>query len=736
MGIFSSKEEHHVDTSVARMIPNDQLPDARKRLAIEALLGDTDLFEDFQSYAINGGFRNFERMYNYAKAGKYLYGLPNTKLLSSTSAKDSIQVAIESEKGYPVVLTYAHYLPANNVHIGWQTCYEQYGYNRQTNELKVLSQQIGHPVYLDNLVAHHRIVEGAEPEVGSLQLFDGCDNPMAGYTPERPANNELSHLVTDDLWLEGSDLTEAVEIRYVWEDTTGDLHRDSILIDLSGFDPDLEYYQARYTYKVDNQTRIGYWHYKAGDGIHPDLDSHYDLTRSSPGTYFPFVLFYQYNESLTEPTKRAGLAYRSTQSLLNKVGLDYQLVADSLEKSDLQDAEQVAMIMGVPMNSEDPVELRYLHSFFQQVYLQVRDSTPTKDKQYSLSISDSDFRFNVSFRGITSRLKTGSVTSVGEVYRSDESLDTILAPEDATTELTLDRVSRGRQKKYYFHLQVSETVVQEICIDDPRFRYDIYRGEGVGGGADNDKMLIPLDYELCQKLSFLDREYLYHRSLHIIVNTRVTTKTKFYQTKAFGYLIMVVSIVMAIPSGGQSLNWAKIVASFTTVEGIKALVWKMFIKKLIMDLTFRVLVKIVGPENAMMLALMAVAAGIANKAGLFGIEKGTTADMLLGMTTGLIEPANKEMAKLHSALMNDMVAFQQEVAEKTELLDEANDLLTPQNLLSPTSFVGPQPLMIFGESPDELYARTVESENPGVASFEILEKFVEHSLKLPEMRTI
>jgi hypothetical protein len=59
------------------------------------------------------------------------------------------------------------------------------------------------------------------------------------------------------------------------------------------------------------------------------------------------------------------------------------------------------------------------------------------------------------------------------------------------------------------------------------------------------------------------------------------------------------------------------------------------------------------------------------------------------------------------------------------MLDKAMELLEESNILNPR--------IIFGESPDDFYNRTVHSGNIGVASLDAISSFVAVALVLPKM---
>jgi hypothetical protein len=68
---------------------------------------------------------------------------------------------------------------------------------------------------------------------------------------------------------------------------------------------------------------------------------------------------------------------------------------------------------------------------------------------------------------------------------------------------------------------------------------------------------------------------------------------------------------------------------------------------------------------------------------------------------------------------------------KMEELEEIDNLLNSYDLLDPRSFTGMVPTINPGESPDDLYNRTVHSGNIGTVAFDYIESYVDINVQLP-----
>lgn len=749
MGIFSSKKKHYVSTSVVRVVEDSLVPDIKLTALVESIMGDTGITETLIDTALNSKFRNFEKMYRKAAAGDYVYGLPDVKILDSTAGHGAAQTVIESIVGQAVTLEYIHFRPPNNVHLGWQEVTENYGYVADNNELTVLSATKGFPVYLNKLVARHYVdgaaTEGtgedaeaapAIPEITARGIWG--DSPSAGYMPDRwsGAIAGFTSLVKDQEWLEGAGYDEGVEVHYRWEDAEGETYDEFLVIDLTAYDPDLEYYQAKYRYNPGSGEVIKYWTYQPDDGLYPTLDSVFDLNYVAPGTHFPFIMFRSNHENRTADELMETAEFKSTEALLKTVGIDFKTLGDNIhENPDVADVEQAVMMMGVPIDTENEIEIEYLFRYFTQIDALTPGSTETfmeqqskltyaRNSSYAMEIADADFRLIISYDDIRKRLRAGTIGPVGTYTNSTSPYvvgDNPLYPPRPGGSGTLR----------YLRKQVSTGVYEEICIDNPIARYDIYRGKGVMADEETGTFLIPLDYEIARTLPLLDREALYYRSLHLVFNSRITKKVKWYQRGAFKILLIIVAVVIAFYTGQFE---AIIAAASVGAAAVAVAVITLIIKAIVVQLIFKLVVEAVGPELAFVIALVAAAYGVFTD---FSTTMGgmlIDAKTLVGAALGLANEAMTVGMKEKFAEYNgDLQEFNLMTEQKWEELEEVSKLLDTHSLLNPFAFIGQAPRTIFGERPDAYFYRTVHAGNVGVLSLNIIENFVSASLTLPDI---
>ena len=790
MGLFSSKTKHRYSTSVTRIMEDDLISDMRKSVPIQAILNNLNLVGAYKRHALKGSFRRFEAMHRFAATeGNYIHGLMNASITSPTQGTEKVQAAVEDDVEFPVTMSYSVLGGMNSLHHAWTRLQKDYDYDFESNEVRHFSRKYGVPVYLENITLHHKTDPDFPPEEGSFDTIQGCDDPKAGYTPERmaqPYGIDWSRTTPPELWEIGEDLVESAVISLIWEKveevatdngglvfiapdsvtnsdgtlnlgemtsestiSTPQIHREDLVIDFSGYELAEEYFHARYTYVAGGKTYIGYWTYQVGTGNHPALDAHLEASYTEPGSYFPIVPFIREGYALTQGANARGTEAKSSIKLLNKIELNFLDIGDAIHKQDTGDVTQCLFMMGVPMDTDDPVELDYLYEFFNDALNKVKQGNNYGDA-FAMRFTDAGFQMTLSVGGIRSDLLAynSPTNTSGAVYRK---LDIPPPSEDDAKELLrkfqaneisvseyLDSTSGGRKFSlfggwgnyggYTLYKQVTPQVVHKITISRAKVGYIIYRNRGTSADAYGANMLIPLDYKLAKKMTYLDRERLYQRSMHIVTNTHTSTNAGFLGSIGFKIIIIIIAILTALPSGGQSITAA--LAILATSAGLMAFVINLVLFQVVMKIAFEKIIEWFGLDVAILLIIVAAATGYLAQTGkLVGMVSSSTGETLLQIASNMVSNLNNN-AEI-AALQKEMEAFKDSSESQLAELKEINKTLTPQNLLNPYAFISREPMFIPGEDPGSLYARTVNSGNIGVNSLKIIENYVDISLTLP-----
>ena len=783
MGLFSSKKKHYVDTSVVRVIEDDMIPDPHLEALVESIFDSKPLMPTIRQHALNGNFRQFHRMYNYADKGvtkadgefeQYAYGLPNVRVLSNSDGYYIAIGVLEQEVGWPVDVDYLHYRPLNNIHAGWKHLTEEMAYTHDTNIIGTLTAQYGTDVYLDKMVGVYSTADGQQVEQSSMSTWGGSTS--AGETPERnPWTNPaaLAELTASQESRVGANETESVEIHYVWINPLYDadaeapqeppaaneghpsqeILKDHLVVYLTTYDTDQEYYQAKYTYTTNTGTHYGYWVYDPKTGSSTELNTIFDTPEYiDPGTYFPFAVFRAEREDRAATKYHETDEYKTTTKLLDYLSMDFQEIADSLnENEDIGDIDQAVMMMAIPITSENEYDMEYLYRYFDDLHAKLPPEAQTTrytgatdmdspfgynasvGDSYAIQITDADFDMTISFESITKRLVAGSIGEVGTYTNTQKTEETPVYPNLVFRGGIPAGVQTLNQR--YLRKQITEGIYEEIHIQAPQIRYNIYKDKGAEGGAADERLLIPLDYDVVKKMSLFKMEQVYYRSLHFVFNSHVIQKIKWYQRGAFKILLIIAAIIIAI----TTQHWEAITASAAIGAGavtmviIKIIVLQI-LESIVFELVLTELVEEIGLEAALWLAAIVGVAGFVKSFGVADIVKWSTADVLLRASTGLAAGIQNVIGDIFKEIQEEYVELQTKIDEYNDELQRVEDLLGNALDLDPLTFVADGPLVIFGEAPESYYNRTIHAGNVGVESINIVQNFVNISLRLPTMQ--
>ena len=551
-----------------------------------------------------------------------------------------------------------------------------------------------------------------------------------------------------------------------------------------------------------------YWHYRPREnGKHRILDIWYEdegIRHTYNGTFFPFVMFRSEDKDRTSDQYTNTPEQLSTIELLDKINIDFlELGAAIHENPDIKYIDQAVLLMGVPVTTERQYELEYLFTWFKDVHqFDFSDTFPweeqppylpdeAKDRQelyldpvvmanlernpnsYAIDIQDADYRTTLSFENLTYSLRglAEDVPDIGPIGFYTNELETFALPPElqfgpnpdgaavASVDGTnifdnaipmvnwlVETVTPLVKTRVYKH-QIYPGIIEEIRLVEPRIRYHIYKNKGAEGGADDERCIFPLDYRITRRLPTTTREKLYYSSLHLVMNSHVVQKTKWYEKGWFKAVIIVVAVVIAVYTGYVAFEEVGAligaVAGATTgaalASAVIALIKYIFIKLAIGYLISEVLTVIaeqLGAEWALIVAAIAYyyawQTGQGGHIDIAGTVKVTASQMLM-VANGLVAAVGRVVQADMEELQKDMLAFQDYTEGKWDELEEAQALLETDSLLDPLQVIRMDPMFIPGETPDQYYNRVSHNTNPGVESLKLVENFVGYSLTLPRL---
>ena len=766
-GLFESETVVSVSTSVSRVIEDRLLPNSVKTGTIKGLLSNegNQLVENIMEDMVSSMGVKAEKMYRYGKKG-YIYGLPTSKIHKSGSILTIAGAVIQDIVGHPTEFAYVQYAPLNRLHYGWQRIYDTYGYNPQSNELTVLSAAKGYPVYLEDMQV--MFPQAMMPSLSSTAFEQWGISPKAGYTPIRPYSLGAS-VGHSPIGVDAAATESYVHVTYVWM-AGGVLQRESLNIPMLVGKEQSAFVQARYTYKVKSHRTIEpdprgimfppikvihynyftqFFTYEVGSGTHPDLDVVFTTEFNDLGSFFPFGYFrFNKTPSSTDPNTAE---FKSLNKLLKCLNIDYTQINEAVNANpQIEHVESALLMMIVPAQSSNAMENRYLFDFFKRLYLQtelvedpsatenptsslvaqiISESTNKVPSKINLTIRDARFGTSLGMTGIYRKIIPGSIGKVG-TYTSATAMGTRkhkttlhLIDPDTGQPTTNDVSWKTTEPAHYYRKQITSTLYEEIQVTSLRMTYE------VSGSHVTTNQMVPLDHSITQDYSLPDREELYARSLHYVINSKQETELKWYQQEWFSTVIIIVAVVWTAFSmgsdGGSGLGAAMAAGTATladiAVAVLIAAAWYVGIK-----VVTKLFVKMFGAELALLFAVVVAAYGMYTQFGTAsGVKGAPWAEQLLPLSNSLMSEASNSYLNDLKLLGEEADAFNLMAKAKTDELKKIQEELEGSRLLSP--------FVLFGEKPEEYFNRTVHSGNIGINSIDAISNYCDISLKLPTL---
>ena len=749
MGLFSSKKKIVVGTSVVRVIEDKQLPDSIRTGLTNAIFQNGEVVDNILEELVGSVGVRADRAYEYA-AKHYTHGLPASSVFEASKGRDAVSAVLQNIEGQPVLLNYCFYGPPNTLHLGWMQLIQHHGYNPQTNKLEKLSAEKGKDIFLDDMQIAIPMGSMESFQPGALDQWG--TSPKAGPSPSRRAVSfEISEMVDYSPILSDSKITEdVVRVTYAWEEEKiRGTNEGQVTIERTVFTEkfdipitealaasNFDYFHAKYT--VNGV--IKYWLYKVGSGEHPTLDKYFDIPAQTIGSFYPFAYF-RYDK-VSELNNKNTDSYKTTKKLTKYFGMDFDEVAKAInENPDIKDVQQAMMIMAVPANTKEEVERKYLYKFFDNWFYskdqQFRSPTvgwiamsQARDGNFnrtSIIIQDKRFKMALSTAGLFKRRVAGSIGAIGahDSGITDQIFEQVSYNGDTGDKIITTKVV----KSHYYRKQISLNFYDEIVVNALQMLYYVYGGYTTTGDETDDILLIPLDRSITNEYSITEKETLYARSLHFVFNSMQIIKIKWYQRGWFTAFIKIVGFIIAVITlQPQIAAWAAAIAGGTSAA-ISAALWALMqklLQGLIIGFLFKLFVKAVGTDLAFLIALVAAAYGVYEAFDAGSIAGAPWATELLQLSNGLTRAITSTIADAMSGLKEAYDSFNAFREEASAALDKANDLLETNNHLNP--------FVIFGESPNDFYNRTVHAGNTGTNAIQAISSYVDMALTLPKLK--
>lgn len=651
--------------------------------------------------------------YLWAKKN-YVHGIPKASLINKLSGEGEVLNTLNTLHGPGISAEYYVFGPLNTSHFAWKKLFDDYGYDPVTNTLASLTATKGSTVYLTDMVAIYPAstvdfcIE--QDEMEQLDVLGPLAN--SGISLDYPSGNPSAVETPYEVDLTSNTLNR-VRIHYQYM-SGGVITNETLLLTLPSNEED-DHHQVRYT---DGSGVVRYFTYRDGAGTYPAIDAVFDLTQNEEvlGTYMPWVYLrwdFQ-NEGRTEVQNTEN--YRDAVALCRRYTVDYDtLINATHEDQEVDDVIQSILLFGVDSQAKNMVEKEYLFRYFDSMFtIQSGNSgdgmigSTGGGSSYSQVIRDKRYKMSFSYAGIRRTTHTGSVAAVGKYTSSNSS-------------------SAGVYRK-----QIDPTTYVEVVVYNPSLRNHILGGYGHTAFLGQKELRIPIDMAIVKQMSLVKREELLSRAMYLNINTYIETESKWYQSGWFRIVMIIIAIIITIFTWGAAwpaLGAALAAGAVATI--ILLATWALY--AVLIQVAIKLFIDVAGLENSAIAAVLMIAASFFIPGGM--ANGPAISNALLQAGNNMIQQVGKGYGEELKQIQEEIEDFSSYAKTEQEKLEERQEAYWKEtNFVNALDFVTMAPAIISGESPQDLYERTVHSGNPGRHLYSWVNEYATQNLALPTFK--
>lgn len=512
-------------------------------------------------------------------------------------------------------------------------------------------------------------------------------------------------------------------------------------------------------YEIISEPEAGkkYFHYDLNNDSYPELADLPEPTRVPVGSHLFMPGVTLIANGVAREESNFPEIYAHNKQYLSELGLDYQQLIDevkeSTEKSQVND--DVFVTLGIDVAGTSATEIHYLMEFFTWF----RDNTacnqskaawdtayagntPNPAVTVTFSNNDSTSYFNLNFDAFTQSIRVNYIerrvvdSVIGQVGEANRTL--------VDNQGKTDRNGLKYSKDYIiYRRQITPTQVEEIEVGGPVYRRSISVGKDIENSksvawslSDQDDegmtFVVPINIDLAANIPTEYANYLGFYAPHLTVDGFQKVKVKWYQKDEFKAFMAFVAVILAVYSGGQSIETflALVEAYGVTIAVVITVVVGELVKlaaKELIDLLGRAF----GEEFAMIFAV--IVAVVLTIYGQFSKSPLISADKLLYLSNGLLQGASTYNAEQLAELQKENENRKTEAEKLQKDLEAMEKELNSGITLDAWTLGRIDPLWIPSETPTEYFTRTVHSGNIGALSIDAVSEFVTTKLTLPDL---
>lgn len=482
------------------------------------------------------------------------------------------------------------------------------------------------------------------------------------------------------------------------------------------------YYHIRYIPKGSADTNHGYWFYKLGSNLHPELEK---IEKDEDLQFLPIVPLREFNKNLGPKIQNGDYVrdedgnkitpdtelYKTSKHLLKIIGLDFDtLCLGVAENPDVGDIDHAYVTFAIDIRSKTKEGKKYIYQFFRELALK----SPDKG---DIEIRDAAYNVHIRYDSSTISTKQGSLNEDTQLTYSG---DTLIIKRKVSDNSYEEVVVTNLQHVNYIYEGHAEVTTLEDSADE-----------------DNYGFLIPLQYNIVKnERGLFGRQDLLTESLVLVFNCYERTKLKWYQRGWFKIFMIVISIVIIIFSWGTLT--APIVAAYQAgIAALATLAVQYAAYSYGVKMALEYLVKEFGMDVAIVAAIIAVIAiVVAPQVAGTATNSLLSAETLLEVTAGISNATTIVYNSGMLELQSEMNEFNEYANELTDELNALQDELLDATWITPDIINGREHINYPNENPEDFYNRTIHAGNVGTYIYNIIPSYVASKTSLPDLNKI
>jgi len=776
MGLFKTKKKTIVNTSVSRMVADEDFVPSNKMAVLDYTMSQASSStrlstESLPDYLLRATTNNIvaraRKARSYAKKPMYYYGLPESSMIQGDKVdiKEAVTEVLNTMYPEGVIVKDAYFGPMNNFYFLRPILQNKYGYNYDTNELVEESRRIGFPCYMESAqIIYSQYTNAALIDPDTLMQYG--ESAEAGYTPFRKANpkavqvpwinngssdHDIARVTVVYADAAGAKQTYTIDINYLSFESSSKPPTDGLDdSDTDNIDPDAvapiqpksldgsDFYQANYEYMHNGVSHKETFIYLYGSGLNTKLDNLFKYGDKF-GEHIPRIYARLGGRKLNDDEFKDTEQYNSMVGICRHMGMNWKNWVDEVHKSvgSLDSVTQIYMTYSLPANTQDKLIQDYLFSYFETIYGKLPHTTASSNfgdlkadyiasgsrQGQSYEISDKGYTQRVSFDALAYNDVRGSIGPVGTTQSGMEYQTVQLGRQGSTSRFRpLSRVTM-----HYYRKQLTNSTYREYLVYGLSVVEVVEGGNYTTASGDSEELLLPIDLSIDHGFSMRQLEELYTKAMYIVLNTLQVVKTKWYQTGLFKAIMFIIAVVVSYffpPAGVAAWTW--MAAAYAVVQAV--------VIGLLIQVAVKLLVKLgvdVGAAAAIVAVVALIYGGFTALTKSTGIG-GVSSIQILQISSQAFSASSQGYALQTQAAIKEFNSLMADLSEEeADLQRKAKELGLGQHgpllMFEPPISIGVR----IGESPDDYFERSVHTTNVASTVYSLTEMNVDMSLQLP-----